>query len=68
MTAPTATPPSPTRDACDAVSGVEIRLVDVTKRYPGQKAAAVDSINLTIPAGADRHARRTVGLRQDHHR
>ena len=33
------------------MSGVEIRLVDVTKRYPGQKAAAVDSINLTIPAG-----------------
>jgi osmoprotectant transport system ATP-binding protein len=34
-----------------AVSGARIQLVDVTKRYPGQKAAAVDSISLDIPAG-----------------
>lgn len=33
------------------VSGVEIELVDVVKRYPGQERAAVDSLNLTIPAG-----------------
>ena len=53
MTAPTAptTIPVPADDEVSAVSGVEIRLVDVTKRYPGQKTAAVDSINLTIPAG-----------------
>ena len=31
------------------VSGAEIRLEEVTKRYPGQKAAAVDSLSLTIP-------------------
>ena len=34
-----------------AVSGAHIQLVDVTKRYPGQKAAAVDGISLDIPAG-----------------
>jgi osmoprotectant transport system ATP-binding protein len=34
-----------------AISGAEIRLENVTKRYPGQKAAAVDGLNLTIPAG-----------------
>jgi osmoprotectant transport system ATP-binding protein len=34
-----------------AVSGARIQLVDVTKRYPGQKAAAVDGISLDIPAG-----------------
>ena len=33
------------------ISGAEIRLENVTKRYPGQKAAAVDGLNLTIPAG-----------------
>jgi len=31
--------------------GVDIELVDVTKRYPGQKDAAVDDISMHIPAG-----------------
>ncbi len=35
----------------NAISGAEIRLENVTKRYPGQGAAAVDGLNLTIPAG-----------------
>jgi osmoprotectant transport system ATP-binding protein len=34
-----------------SISGAEIRLENVVKRYPGQKAAAVDGLNLTIPAG-----------------
>jgi len=33
------------------VSGVEIDLRDVVKRYPGQKSAAVESLSLTVPAG-----------------
>nr|WP_294634315.1 ATP-binding cassette domain-containing protein [uncultured Rhodococcus sp.] len=33
------------------VSGVEIVLDSVSKRYPGQKAAAVDNVSLTVPAG-----------------
>jgi osmoprotectant transport system ATP-binding protein len=33
------------------VSGAEIVLEDVVKRYPGQDAAAVDSLSLTVPAG-----------------
>ena len=33
------------------VSGAEIRLDDVTKRYPGQHVAAVDGLSLDIPAG-----------------
>ncbi|MEI5672899.1 MULTISPECIES: ABC transporter ATP-binding protein [unclassified Nocardioides] len=33
------------------VSGAEIALENVTKRYPGQKTAAVDGLTLTIPAG-----------------
>jgi osmoprotectant transport system ATP-binding protein len=33
------------------VSGAEIVLEDVVKKYPGQEAAAVDSLSLTIPAG-----------------
>ena len=33
------------------VSGAAIDLVDVTKRYPGQKAAAVDGLTLNVPAG-----------------
>jgi len=39
------------QDASAAISGAEIRLEDVTKRYPGQNTAAVDGLNLTIPAG-----------------
>ncbi|MCO1581408.1 ATP-binding cassette domain-containing protein [Crossiella sp. SN42] len=33
------------------VSGVQIELTEVTKRYPGQKTAAVESVSMTIPAG-----------------
>ena len=33
------------------ISGAEIRLDHVTKRYPGQQAAAVDGLSLIIPAG-----------------
>jgi osmoprotectant transport system ATP-binding protein len=33
------------------ISGVEIELAGVTKRYPGQKAPAVDEFTMTIPAG-----------------
>ena len=33
------------------ISGAELTLDDVTKRYAGQKAAAVDGLSLTIPAG-----------------
>jgi osmoprotectant transport system ATP-binding protein len=33
------------------VSGVEIVLEDVVKQYSGQKAPAVNALNLTIPAG-----------------
>ncbi|MFB7875251.1 ABC transporter ATP-binding protein [Nocardia sp. NPDC056064] len=35
----------------DAVSGVEIVLDRVTKRYPDQAAPAVDEVSMTIPAG-----------------
>ena len=38
-------------EATNAISGAEIRLENVTKRYAGQRAAAVDGLNLTIPAG-----------------
>ncbi|MFJ5990856.1 ABC transporter ATP-binding protein [Lentzea sp. NPDC092896] len=31
--------------------GIEIRLDHVTKRYPGQKAAAVDDFSMVVPAG-----------------
>ena len=31
--------------------GAEIELVDIVKRYPGQKQPAVDNLSLTIPAG-----------------
>ena len=33
------------------ISGAEIRLDDVTKRYAGQEIAAVDGLSLVIPAG-----------------
>lgn len=32
-------------------TGVDIELIDVVKRYPGQKRAAVESLSLHIPAG-----------------
>ncbi|MEV0032386.1 ATP-binding cassette domain-containing protein [Nocardia sp. NPDC050793] len=35
----------------ETVSGVEIVLDAVTKRYPGQHDPAVDAVSLTIPAG-----------------
>jgi osmoprotectant transport system ATP-binding protein len=31
--------------------GVDIELIDVTKRYPGQKEPAVDNVSMLIPAG-----------------
>jgi osmoprotectant transport system ATP-binding protein len=33
------------------ISGAEIRLEDVTKKYAGQEVAAVDGLSLVIPAG-----------------
>ncbi|GAA2142903.1 betaine/proline/choline family ABC transporter ATP-binding protein [Nocardioides koreensis] len=42
---------TPAADRDDAISGAEIRLEDVVKKYPGQKSPAVDSLSLTIPAG-----------------
>ncbi|MET0317218.1 MAG: ATP-binding cassette domain-containing protein, partial [Rhodococcus fascians] len=33
------------------VSGVDIVLDSVSKRYPGQDTAAVDNVSLTVPAG-----------------
>jgi len=45
MSTPT-TPP-----ANGDVSGAEITLDSVVKRYPGQRTNAVDSLSLTIPAG-----------------
>jgi osmoprotectant transport system ATP-binding protein len=39
------------RPAAGEVSGVEIELEEVVKRYPGQKAPAVNALSLTIPAG-----------------
>ena len=35
----------------DHISGAELRLEDVVKKYPGQRTPAVDSLSLTIPAG-----------------
>lgn len=42
--------PATEQGAAD-VSGAEIRLEDVVKRYPGQERAAVDGLSLTIAAG-----------------
>ncbi|TDD03411.1 ATP-binding cassette domain-containing protein [Saccharopolyspora terrae] len=38
-------------DKKTAGHGVEIKLEEVSKRYPGQKQAAVESVTMTIPAG-----------------
>jgi osmoprotectant transport system ATP-binding protein len=38
-------------DSTNAISGAEIRLENVTKRYPGQQTPAVDGLSLVIPAG-----------------
>ncbi len=44
--------PETARSTDDAeVSGAEITLEAVTKKYPGQKTPAVDNLTLTIPAG-----------------
>src|SRR3954447_2654998 len=56
MTTTESTSPTQSADRDDegrgaGVSGAEIRLDGVTKRYPTQKAAAVDNLSLTIPAG-----------------
>jgi osmoprotectant transport system ATP-binding protein len=40
-----------TEESSAEISGAEIRLEDVTKRYGGQSAAAVDGLSLVIPAG-----------------
>lgn len=37
--------------ATQEISGVEIVLSEVTKRYPGQADPAVDKVSMTIPAG-----------------
>jgi len=42
---------TPTTSAGHHVSGAEITLDRVVKRYPGQKASAVDELSLTVPAG-----------------
>ncbi|HET8602781.1 MAG TPA: ABC transporter ATP-binding protein [Marmoricola sp.] len=44
-------PQDRTGDGARAISGAEIELREVTKRYPGQKAPAVESLSLTVPAG-----------------
>ncbi|NYG57196.1 osmoprotectant transport system ATP-binding protein [Nocardioides daedukensis] len=38
-------------DSGRKISGAELRLEAVSKRYPGQKVSAVESLSLTIPAG-----------------
>ncbi|MCY7397198.1 MAG: ABC transporter ATP-binding protein [Nocardioides sp.] len=45
------TTPERTGSADTSISGAEIVLDNVVKRYPGQKTTAVDSLSLTIPAG-----------------
>lgn len=37
--------------ASGSISGAELQLENVVKRYPGQKTPAVESLSLTIPAG-----------------
>jgi osmoprotectant transport system ATP-binding protein len=39
------------RAAIDARTGVDIELVGVTKKYPGQRRAAVEPLDLHIPSG-----------------
>ena len=47
----TTTSTNETSDASNEISGAELVLTDVVKRYPGQKVPAVQSLSLTIPAG-----------------
>ncbi|GHF09802.1 ABC transporter [Amycolatopsis deserti] len=42
---------TPAQADSGAVSGVEIQLEHVTKRYPGSRQPAVDDVTMTIPAG-----------------
>ncbi len=42
---------TPPKHAADSVHGEQIVLQDVTKKYAGTKAPAVDNVNITIPAG-----------------
>ncbi|MDQ0378112.1 osmoprotectant transport system ATP-binding protein [Amycolatopsis thermophila] len=42
---------SPGKTDSGAVSGVEIQLENVTKRYPGSREPAVKDVTMTIPAG-----------------
>ncbi len=37
--------------ASGSISGAELQLENVVKKYPGQKTPAVESLSLTIPAG-----------------
>ncbi len=43
--------PAPTAAGEQITHGVDIELVELTKRYPGQHEAAVDNVTMTIPAG-----------------
>jgi osmoprotectant transport system ATP-binding protein len=47
----TTTEAAPGSTGAGTISGAEIRLEDVTKRYAGQESAAVDGLSLVIPAG-----------------
>jgi osmoprotectant transport system ATP-binding protein len=47
----TTTELAPPSQPSDGISGAEIRLDDVTKKYAGQEIAAVDGLSLVIPAG-----------------
>ncbi|MGN6131291.1 MAG: ABC transporter ATP-binding protein [Nocardioidaceae bacterium] len=38
-------------ESTTTVSGVDLTLKDVVKKYPGQQAAAVDGLSLHVPAG-----------------
>ncbi|HEY9290338.1 MAG TPA: ABC transporter ATP-binding protein [Microlunatus sp.] len=42
---------APTNSGREGVTGADIDLIGVTKKYPGQKRAAVEPLDLHIPAG-----------------
>jgi osmoprotectant transport system ATP-binding protein len=44
-------PIAPEETGSEQVSGVEIQLQNVTKRYPGSKEPAVDDFSMVVPAG-----------------
>jgi osmoprotectant transport system ATP-binding protein len=48
---PSAVAPSGTSAENEAISGVEIQLENVTKRYPGTSEPAVRDVTMTVPAG-----------------